>query len=311
MNCTLGNIEPLTKENYYKWRVQIEMLLMKNNTWEYVSGKKIRTTENATEWDIADRKARSDIILAIGPEALMQVNDYNTSKEVWDKLNEIYCSTFPGYKSMMIKQLINYKMQDDGDMNSHIRNFSDLIEKLKDVLIFIHDDIITILLLRSIPNSYEDFRIAIETEKKFPTFEALRIKLLEEEFKKRQNQEYENNTYYSGSQIGHAIGVSTYSRTATKSTIQSITPSISHQVLYEEIINILKDADCHSMTLDKLRLIIETKYNIHLSDRENEIYFLVMQYVKGRKEMGINDAVIEDTEDETESEFDDEEVKEE
>lgn len=63
--------------------------------------------------------------------------------------------------------------------------------------------------------------------------------------------------------------------------------------------------------------MIETKYNIHLNERETEIYFLVMQYVKANsaeqeREMELNDGVvIDDTEDETESELDDEEIEEE
>lgn len=63
--------------------------------------------------------------------------------------------------------------------------------------------------------------------------------------------------------------------------------------------------------------MIETKYNIHLNDRETEIYFLVMQYVKANsavqeREIELNDGVvIDDTEDETESELDDEEIEEE
>lgn len=71
------------------------------------------------------------------------------------------------------------------------------------------------------------------------------------------------------------------------------------------------------MTLKKVRLMIETKYNIHLNDRETEIYFLVMQYVKANsavqeREIELNDGVvIDDTEDETESELDDEEIEEE
>lgn len=88
-------------------------------------------------------------------------------------------------------------------------------------------------------------------------------------------------------------------------------------MLYEEIINILKDADYRTMTLKKVRLMIETKYNIHLNDRETEIYFLVMQYVKSNsaeqeREVKLNnEVVIDDTEDETELELDNEEIEEE
>lgn len=71
------------------------------------------------------------------------------------------------------------------------------------------------------------------------------------------------------------------------------------------------------MTLKKVRLMIETKYNIHLNDRETEIYFLVMQYVKSNsaeqeREVKLNnEVVIDDTEDETELELDNEEIEEE
>ena len=88
-------------------------------------------------------------------------------------------------------------------------------------------------------------------------------------------------------------------------------------MLYEEIINILKDADYRTMTLKKVRLMIETKYNVHLNDRETEIYFLVMQYVKSNsaeqeREVKLNnEVVIDDTEDETELELDNEEIEEE
>lgn len=63
--------------------------------------------------------------------------------------------------------------------------------------------------------------------------------------------------------------------------------------------------------------MIETKYNIHLNDRETEIYFLVMQYVKSNsaeqeREVKLNnEVVIDDTEDETELELDNEEIEEE
>lgn len=289
MNYISGNIEPLTKENFHKWRAQTQLLLMENNRWQYVSGEKIRTTENAAEWDIADRRARTDIILAINPEALMQINNYKTSKEVWDKLNEIYCLSYSTYKTMLMKQLLNYKMQEDGNMKAHIKNFCHLIDKLKEIRVFIQDDVSTILLLRSIPNSYEDFRIATETEENFPSFGALKIRLIIEEFKRRHD---------------HLYGISTYHRIhsgiTAKRRIQAITSTISHQTLYEEIITILRDADYRTMTLKKLRLTIEAKYNTDLNNRESEIYFLVMQYIKANS-ASYDPILINDTEDESES----------
>jgi hypothetical protein len=49
------------------------------------------------------------------------------------------------------------------------------------------NDLLAILLLYSIPDEYESFRIAIETQEKLPQLEALKIKLLEEYEARKQN----------------------------------------------------------------------------------------------------------------------------
>jgi hypothetical protein len=65
-------IELLSKDNYDTWKLQAEALLTKNDLWEYVSGDRVKPEpvpgmvgRNAlTEaWIVADKKARSDLIL--------------------------------------------------------------------------------------------------------------------------------------------------------------------------------------------------------------------------------------------------------
>jgi len=93
-------LELLSKNNYDTWRIQAEALLIKNDTWGYVSGEKPRpvmTTDTATRtahdaWIVEDRKAKSDLILSIHPSELKQIKGCDTSKDVWDKLESIYAS---------------------------------------------------------------------------------------------------------------------------------------------------------------------------------------------------------------------------
>jgi hypothetical protein len=75
-------------------------------------------------------------------------------------------------------------------MRDHIRNFFDVVDKLEEMELCIINDLLAILLLYSIPDEYEPFRIAIETQEKLPQLEALKIKLLEEyEARKRNSKE--------------------------------------------------------------------------------------------------------------------------
>lgn len=66
---------------------------------------------------------------------------------------------------MLLKWLIQRKMKNGEDMRTHLADFFDVVEKLEDMELNIDKELISILLLYSIPDCYEPFRVAIE--KKF------------------------------------------------------------------------------------------------------------------------------------------------
>lgn len=91
------------KNNFESWRIQIEAILTKNDSWKYVNGKKKipakiesdAERENLIEeWDEAEAKARTDLkpelILSIKTSELQQLKRLNISNAVWKKLHEVY-----------------------------------------------------------------------------------------------------------------------------------------------------------------------------------------------------------------------------
>lgn len=71
-------------------------------------------------------------------------------------------------------------MKDGDDVRKHTRCFFDAVNKLHEMEIEINDDLLTIMLLYSLPASYENFRCAIESRDELPTPETLRVKIAEE-----------------------------------------------------------------------------------------------------------------------------------
>lgn len=138
-------------------------------------------------WEISEPEAKSDLILAISPSELRQVKNCTTSKEIWDKLYNVYESKGPARKATLSKSLILMKMKNGEDMRDRVRNFFDVVDKLEEMELEVVDDLLAILLLYSIPDEYESFRIALETQEKLPTPENLKIKLLEEYKARKQN----------------------------------------------------------------------------------------------------------------------------
>jgi len=180
-------MELLTKENYETWKVQMESILVMNDLWEYVSGEKAKPSgETSTSdaerrsWEKEDRKAKGKILLAIKPSELKHVTECITSRDVWLKLKAPHQSSGPARKATMLKRLMRHKMTDDEDVRDYIANFFQTSDKLREIDVNIPDDLLALMLMSSLPKSFENFRCAIESRDVLPNLETLRVKIIEE-----------------------------------------------------------------------------------------------------------------------------------
>lgn len=187
-SSNIVRIESLNKDNYDTWKMQMEALLVKNDAWNYVNGDcecPVLAEDNSNavahrNWTKADSKAKSDIILSISPSELKLVKGCTTSHQVWVKLQETYQSTGPARKATLLKQLTLHRMSEDTDVREHLRTMFDIVDKLEEMEVDINKDLLAIMILYSLPSSYENFRVAIESRDVLPNPESLRIKLIEE-----------------------------------------------------------------------------------------------------------------------------------
>lgn len=179
-------IDYLKDNNYDSWKLQVKAILIKNETWDYVTGKKKKPeekegSEDETEkWNINDQKAMSDIILTIHPTQLSQVKNCKTSSEMWEKLQSIYQSKGPAKKATLLKQLTQLRMNETENVAEYLRKYFEIVDKLSEMQVDINKDLLAILLLNSLPESYNVFRCAIESRDTLPDLETLKVKLLEE-----------------------------------------------------------------------------------------------------------------------------------
>lgn len=192
-------IEALGRDNYDTWKLQMRALLVKNDAWGYVSGEITKpepTTTNAAEfrdWNIRNEKAKSDLILSIGASQLKLIKNCTTSSELWLRLENIFQSKGPSRKATLLKSLILQKMSEGGDVREHLHGFLDTVDKLSEMDVVINPDQLAIMMLYSLPSSFENFRIAIESRDELPESETLRTKIIEE-FDARKNSGTSNRS---------------------------------------------------------------------------------------------------------------------
>jgi protein-tyrosine-phosphatase len=171
--------EILNKSNYDTWKIQVEALLIKNDTSSCASGEKPKpqvtgegearavTEEEQKKSISADRKAKSDLILAMNASEHRQIRSCETSRKIWMELESIYESKGPARKATLLKQLIQHKMREDDDVREHVAKLMDTVGKLQGMNIEIN-------------SSFENFRCPIESRDSLPNVENLKVKIVEE-----------------------------------------------------------------------------------------------------------------------------------
>lgn len=200
MSGNVIRIEPLNSQNYDTWKLQIRAILIKNDLWAYVSGASQCPLAEAAEiekWKIADQKASADILLSMAPSELGLISECKTSRDIWLKLESTFQSKGPARKATLLKRVALARMKEGESARDHMNEFFDAVTKLKEINVTIGDDLLAILLLYSLPDSFETFRCALETRDALPTPDVLRVKILEEDqSRKAKTERDEQNAMY-------------------------------------------------------------------------------------------------------------------
>ena len=120
----------------------------------------------------------------------------------------------------------------------HLRNFFGTVDKLDEMEILIAEDLLDILLLYSILDTYENFRCAIEARNELSTLEALKIKL-KEEYNARiekdiQKEQYSQDAFHAKSAGNEMSHKSTQKIRKRKPVCQVVVRTIGVGQIYKE-----------------------------------------------------------------------------
>ena len=150
-------IDKLREDNYPNWKWNCQGLLEENEVWEYVKGDKKKpaliesdaaSVAAVKAWETKDRKALRIIGFTVIDELQGTVREAQTSKEAWDELEQLHAPTDRQRRYALNEQLRLCKMSPGGSLIDHERNFSGIIEALRNTgKVMDKEDVITTYLL--------------------------------------------------------------------------------------------------------------------------------------------------------------------
>ena len=103
-------------------------------------------------------KARSAIILSLGDKVLRKVSKEKTAAGVWSKLESLYMMKSLVNRLYLKQALYFFKMQEDKSIDEQLDVFNKLILDLENIDVTIDDEDQALLLLSSLPKSYNNFK---------------------------------------------------------------------------------------------------------------------------------------------------------
>lgn len=186
---SLYQIEKLDETNYDSWCIHMKSVLIHGGMWGIVNGTTSKeATDTDGKWEKSDEKALATILLCVKASQLNHIKNVKTSIEAWETLQEIFRPSGPVKKVSLYKQLLNLRMTDENNMSQHVNAFATIVDKLAEVGIDMNNELLAIILLSSLPPTYEQFVVAMETRDSLPSLQNLKIKILEEADRKVQNE---------------------------------------------------------------------------------------------------------------------------
>ncbi|KAJ9563977.1 LOW QUALITY PROTEIN: hypothetical protein OSB04_009137 [Centaurea solstitialis] len=186
------------KNNFSLWRIKMRALLKQQGIWTPLSGER---PDEMTESEFAkqDEKAHSTILLSLADEVIYEVADEESAASLWLKLESLYMTKSLTNKLLLKQRLFSLRMKEGMLLKEHLDELNSILMDLKNVEVKIDDEDAALILLVSLPPSYENFVNSFVVGRDTITMEEVRSSL--------HSRELRHKASGSGSEI-QSVGLS-------------------------------------------------------------------------------------------------------
>lgn len=94
----------------------------------------------------------------------------------------VYAFKGPTQKATLLEQLLSKKMHEGKSVREHLSSFMETVDKLQQVYIEINRDLLAVMVLHSLPDSYESFCCVIKSRHSLPEIDGLMEKMVKESY---------------------------------------------------------------------------------------------------------------------------------
>jgi transposase InsO family protein len=194
-------IERLTEKNYRSWSTQVRAVLRHQKVLDVTIDESAKpkapdaTADEAAKtdykakleaWETKAAKANAILLPTISGRLMTYIEDEDDPARIWTILRDRFRPTTDVTLAQALKHIVTLRMADDGDMETHIRDFTACKRRVEEHGVALSDIVYRTFFLISMPTTYQMTVTAIESQTGV-TLEVAQNRLLEE-WRKRKGQ---------------------------------------------------------------------------------------------------------------------------
>ncbi|KAL2230650.1 UNVERIFIED_CONTAM: hypothetical protein Sindi_1659400, partial [Sesamum indicum] len=149
------------KRDFSIWQQKMKGIFIQQKIFKAIDGKYIENVSEEKKQE-NDEFAYSSIILNLSDIVLRKVGKLESSKALWDKLEELYTEISLPNKLFLLEKFFRYKLDLSKNIDENLDDFTKLIQDIKLTGDKYIDESSPIVLLNAIPESYSDIKAAIK-----------------------------------------------------------------------------------------------------------------------------------------------------
>ncbi|KAK2574746.1 hypothetical protein KPH14_013035, partial [Odynerus spinipes] len=127
----------------------MELLLIKDKVWDVIKETAPATAD--AKWLEKDDQARATIGLLVEDNQLIHIRHAKTAREAWDSLKSYHQKATLSSKIFLLKRICRLTLAEGGNMEDHITEMLDLVNKLTALGEELKDNLVAAMLLSSLP----------------------------------------------------------------------------------------------------------------------------------------------------------------
>jgi len=174
------------RNNFVLWSIKMRALLTTQGLAKALDGEdELPIIMKASERVELMQKAKSIILLNLSDEVLLEVIEEKDAAALWAKLQALYVKKGLNNRLYMLKKMFQFTYTEGTSIRTHLDEFNKLMLDLKNVGKILDDEEQGMMLLASLPESWEHFTDSLLQGRTTITSEEVKSALFSKEWQRK------------------------------------------------------------------------------------------------------------------------------